>query len=52
VPWYALPSLLALSIGLGVAYERTGKVAVPILVHAGFNAANLAAAVALAGDGA
>ncbi len=41
----ALPTLLVLSFGLGILYERTGRLAAPILVHAAFNAANIALAV-------
>jgi len=41
----ALPTLLVLSVGLGILYERTGRLAAPILVHAAFNAANIALAV-------
>lgn len=42
VPWSAGVALLALSIGLGVAFERTGRLGVPIVMHALFNAANVA----------
>lgn len=45
VAWYALPSLFILSLGLGLAYERTGRIAVPILIHAAFNVVNLAVAI-------
>lgn len=41
----ALPTLLVLSVGLGILYERSGHLAAPILVHAAFNAANIALAV-------
>ena len=41
VAWYALPILIGLSIVLGVAYERSGRLSVPILIHAGFNALQL-----------
>ncbi|MBX3385360.1 MAG: CPBP family intramembrane metalloprotease [Phycisphaeraceae bacterium] len=52
-PWYALPGLMVLSVGLGIAYERTGRIGVPILMHVGFNGVNLgvAAAVTIAGGG-
>lgn len=40
-----LAVLMALSIGWGVLYERTGRMAAPIVAHAAFNAANLAIAL-------
>lgn len=43
VPWYALGSLVILSLGLGYLYERTGSLIAPILAHALFNALNVAA---------
>ena len=45
VPWYAMPALFVLSLGLGAAYHRTGRLSVPIAMHAGFNALNVAMAV-------
>jgi len=42
VEWHALPVLFLLSIGFGVARERTGSVIAPIVMHAAFNAANVA----------
>ena len=42
VPWHALPTLFVLSIGMGVAFERSGRVGVPILMHVLFNASNVA----------
>ena len=41
----ALPILFILSLGLGVSYERSGRLIVPIVVHMIFNAANVATAV-------
>lgn len=38
----AMPALLALSLVLGYAYERTGRLTAPIVAHALFNAANIA----------
>ncbi len=38
VPWHALIPLLALGITMGVAYERTRRVGVPIAMHMCFNA--------------
>lgn len=43
--WRALPVLLVLSIGLGVAYHRSGRLIAPIMFHMLFNAANVATAV-------
>lgn len=48
VPMHMLPSLLALSLGLGLAMERTGRVWVPIVAHAAFNAWNVGLAMWLA----
>jgi hypothetical protein len=51
--WGALPegarapglaALAVLGIGWGVLYERTGRIAAPVVAHALFNAANLAMA--------
>ncbi len=42
VPWQALPTLFVLSLALGYVYERTGWLWAPILVHALFNATNIA----------
>lgn len=47
VPWHAVPGLFVLSLGLGIAYEKTGRMGVPMLMHALFNAANIALAVLL-----
>ncbi|MFI4898379.1 MAG: lysostaphin resistance A-like protein [Phycisphaerales bacterium JB059] len=38
VPWHALIPLLALGITMGVAYERSRRVGVPIAMHMCFNA--------------
>jgi membrane protease YdiL (CAAX protease family) len=45
VPLQALPMLFVLGLGLGVAVQRTGSLAVPIVMHMVFNAANVALAV-------
>lgn len=43
-PVYALPGLFALSLGLGWAFERTRRLAVPVAMHGAFNALNIIAA--------
>lgn len=45
VPLQALPMLFVLGLGLGVAIQRSGSLAVPIVMHMVFNAANVALAV-------
>lgn len=45
VPLQALPMLFVLGMGLGVATQRTGSLAVPIVMHMVFNAVNVALAV-------
>lgn len=44
---YAMATIFVLSVCLGVAYERTKSLAVPIVMHAAFNAGNVLLAVAL-----
>ena len=39
--WRALPGLLALSIVLGVAFERKARIGVPVVMHMLFNAFNV-----------
>ncbi len=48
VPWHAIPTLFVLSLAIGVAYERFKGLGVPIAMHAGFNAANIALVLWLA----
>lgn len=45
VPIHAMPGLYVLSVGFGWAYERTGRLAAPIAMHAIFNLTNVALAV-------
>ncbi|MCE7972903.1 MAG: CPBP family intramembrane metalloprotease [Leptolyngbya sp. PLA1] len=45
-PWYGLVPIFVLSLGLGLAFERTRSLAVPIGMHVVFNAANVALALA------
>lgn len=42
VPAHALIVLFALSLAMGIAYERTGRLMVPVVMHIGFNALNIA----------
>lgn len=46
VDWQGLAPLFVLGLVWGYAYERTGSLLVPVLAHAGFNAINIAIAVA------
>jgi membrane protease YdiL (CAAX protease family) len=43
VPPSALPSLFLLGLGMGIAYERTQRLGVPIAMHMLFNAINVIA---------
>ncbi len=45
VPVYGLATLFVLSVAMGLAYERTGRAGVPIVMHMAFNAANIALAM-------
>lgn len=44
---HSLPAIAVLGLTMGIAYERTGRVAVPIAMHVAFNGANVALAMAL-----
>jgi len=48
VTWHALPGLFVLGVGFGAAYERSGSFWMPVVMHAGFNAANIAIVLAVA----
>lgn len=50
VPSHALAILFFLSIAMGLAFERTKSLGVPIVMHIGFNAANVAMAFWLGGN--
>jgi membrane protease YdiL (CAAX protease family) len=39
-PWWSWPGIFFLSLCLGYAYERTGNLMAPILIHAMFNGFN------------
>jgi membrane protease YdiL (CAAX protease family) len=45
LPAHTLLPLGGLSIGLGLAYERTRSLVVPVVIHAGYNALNVAMVV-------
>lgn len=44
---HSLPAIAVLGLAMGIAYERTGRIAVPIAMHVAFNGANVALALAL-----
>jgi len=44
VQWYAIPTLVMLGAAMGLAYERTKSLGVPIVMHMGFNGLNVALA--------
>lgn len=44
-PPHALVALFGVGLCFGIAFERTGRLGVPIVMHAAFNAANIAVAV-------
>jgi membrane protease YdiL (CAAX protease family) len=48
VPWHAIAPIMALGVGCGIAYERTGRLGVPIVMHALFNAFNTALVLLIA----
>ncbi len=45
LPWHTLLPLGGLSIALGMAYERTRSLAVPVVMHAAYNGLNVAMVV-------
>lgn len=45
VEWHAIPTLFVLGVCFGVAYERTGRLLVPIVMHAAYNGANIVLAM-------
>lgn len=50
VAWQALPGLFVLGVVLGWVYEKRGSLWPGVLIHAGFNAANVAMALALGAE--
>lgn len=49
VPWYSLPAIAVLGLSMGVAFEKTGRLGVPIVMHVLFNGLNVALTAAGAG---
>lgn len=47
VPWHAAVTLFCLSLMFGYAFERTGKLGVPIAMHIAFNAVNVGIAISM-----
>jgi membrane protease YdiL (CAAX protease family) len=47
VPYFALVPLLVLSVSMGIAFERTKRLAVPLAMHVAFNAVNVTLALTM-----
>lgn len=47
VPWRAMPTLICLSVAMGVAFERTKRIGVPMAMHIAFNAVNVGLAMTM-----
>ena len=52
VEYYALAPIFVLGIAMGLAYEKTRHIGVPIVMHMGFNALNIGIALYAANGGA
>jgi membrane protease YdiL (CAAX protease family) len=50
IPYYAIAPLFVLALAMGLAYERTRRIGVPIVMHMLFNATNVFFALRLAGE--
>jgi membrane protease YdiL (CAAX protease family) len=50
VPWHALLPIFAVGLTCGVAYERTKRVGVPIMMHICFNALNVMLALMVSAE--
>jgi membrane protease YdiL (CAAX protease family) len=50
VPWHALVPIFAVGLSCGVAYERTRRVGVPIMIHMCFNLLNVILALMISAD--
>ncbi len=49
VPYYSLAPIFVLAVAMGLAYERTRRIGVPIMMHIAFNALNVFFAIRLVG---
>ncbi len=47
IEWHSLPAIAVLGLAMGIAYERTGRLVVPIAMHLAFNLANVLLAMAI-----
>ncbi len=47
IEWHSLPAIAVLGLSMAVAYERTGRIAVPIAMHVAFNGGNVLLAMSL-----
>ncbi len=52
VPWHALLPIFAVGMSCGIAYERTKRVGVPIMMHVCFNGLNVLLALMINADAA
>ena len=50
VPWHALLPIFAVGMTCGIAYERTRRVGVPIMMHICFNALNVILALVVSAE--
>lgn len=50
VPWHALLPIFAVGLTCGIAYERTKRVGVPIMMHMCFNGLNVMLALMISAD--
>ena len=49
MPYYSLAPLFVLAVAMGLAFERTRRIGVPIVMHIGFNALNVYFALRMEG---
>ena len=50
VPWHALLPIFAVGLSCGIAYERTRRVGVPIMIHMCFNLLNVILALLISAE--
>lgn len=50
-PWYTLPTLFGVGLTCGIAYERTRRVGVPIMMHMCFNLLNVVLVMIVGSNG-